>query len=181
MGRRLVDPERESRKLSGEGLLETDLASGLNSVDPALHFESLHWLQGFRQLTPEIALRLRNIVDSQSTRFDERLRALATLLRDPKPEYVAIAAKMAQTQPQTVMLYYPGPASEVKSALERVKHSEALPSLAAILDSNVEIWHEPAMYAIRAMQDPKTIPLLIKGLDDPDPETEHHARRPWPS
>jgi hypothetical protein len=170
-----LTPSGESRKLSGEALLETDLASGLNSIDPALHFESLHWLQGFRQLTPEVALRLRNIVDSQSTRFDERLSALATLLRDPKPEYFAIAAKMAQTQPQTVMLYYPGAASEVKSALQRVKNSEALPSLVAILDSNVEIWHEPAMYAIRAMQDPKTIPLLIKGLDDPDREAAYHA------
>jgi hypothetical protein len=170
-----LTPRGETRNLSGEDLLETDLAGGLDLNDPASHFESLHWLQGFRQLAPDIALRLRNIVEGQSTPFDERLSVLATLLRDPKPEYVAIAAKLAQTQPQVVMRYYPGAAGEVKSALQWVKSPEALPSLVTILDSTVEIWHAPAMYAIRVMQDPKTIPLLIKGLDDPDPEASYHA------
>jgi HEAT repeat protein len=164
----------EAHDVSGEDLLETDLASGLNSNDPALHFEALHWLQGFRQLTPEITLRLRNILDSRSTRLDERLTALATLLRDPKPEYVEMAAKMAQTQAQVIPLYT-NAARQVGSALQWVKSPEALPSLVAIFESKVAGWHAPAMYAIRVMQDPKTVPLLIKALDDPDPEAAYHA------
>lgn len=163
-----------SQGVTGKDLLETDLASGLSSNDPGLRFESMHCLQGFQRFTPEIEARLRNIVESHTTSLDERLIALATLLRDPKPEYVELVAKMAQTQAQAIALYT-NAAREVGDALQWVKAPQALPSLVAIFESKVEAWHAPAMYAIRVIQDPKTIPLLIKALDDPDPKAEYHA------
>jgi HEAT repeat protein len=115
-----------------------------------------------------------NIVEKEAAPLDERLSALATLLRDPKPEYVATAAKVAQTQGAAISAHL-NTAREVEGALNHVKNPEALPSLVAIFESNVETWHEPAMYVIRVMQDPKTIPLLIKALDDPDPGAEYQA------
>lgn len=65
---------------SGKELLEADLASGLNSAESVARLESMRYLQGFRQLIPEVAAKLRDIVDSQSTPLNERLRALATLM-----------------------------------------------------------------------------------------------------
>jgi hypothetical protein len=160
--------------LEGKELLQADLASGLRSTDPKALGAALRYLQGFPPLTPAMLATVRGLAESQSTPMAERLEALATLLDERKPEYVALVRKLAESEPDAVMQHV-HEAFDVRAALGSVKDPRSLADLVAIAESPVEIWHYGALHGLRNLHSPKSVPALVKALDDPDRMTEYAA------
>jgi hypothetical protein len=160
--------------LEGKQLLQADIASGLHSTDPDAVRASLHYLQGFQPLAPAILATVRGLAESDLTPMAERLDALATLLDDPKPEYVALVRRLAESQPDVVMQHV-HEAANVGAALSSVRDPRSLPDLIAIAESPLELWHSAALYGLRKLRNPKSVPALVKALDDPDRMTEYEA------
>jgi hypothetical protein len=160
--------------LEGKGLLQADIATGLHSTDPNAVLASLRYLQGFQPLAPAILATVRGLAESQSTPMAERLEALTALLEDPKPGYVALARRLAESEPDVVMQHV-HEAANVRAALTSARDPRSLPDLVAIAESPVELWHYAALYGLRNLRNPKSVPALVKALDDPDRMTEYEA------
>lgn len=168
---------RESRSAAGlneKELLQADLASGLNSPDSATRLQVLQYLRGFQPLSASLVARVRKLAESDSTPIGERLEAVATLLADPKPQYVGLVSKLAESEPAAV-LQHPREAWDVRAAFNLVKDQRMLPDLIAIAQSPVEMWHFAGIYGLRNLHNPTSVPVLIKALDDPDLLTEYEA------
>jgi hypothetical protein len=160
--------------LEGKELLQADIATGLHSTDPDTVRASLNYLQGFPPLAPAILAAVRGLAQSDLTPMAERLDALAALLEDPKPEYVALVRRLAESEPDVVMQHV-HEAAKVGAALSSVRDPRSLPDLIAIAESPLELWHFAALYGLRKIRDPKSVPALVKALDDPDRMAEYQA------
>jgi len=112
----------------GKELLQADLASGLNSSDSATRLHVLQYLRGFQPLSAALVATVRKLAESDSTPIGERLEAVATLLADAKPQYVALVSKLAESEP-TAVLQHPREAGDVRAALNLVKDQRMLPDL----------------------------------------------------
>jgi PBS lyase HEAT-like repeat len=165
---------KEAAGLSGKELLQADLATGLKSLDPEARLEAMHYLGAFRFHWAGVAAALWPVAQNDSTPLVERLHALTTLLENPKPEYVALVRRLAETEPDAVKLH-PREAYKLGGAFIHVKDQQTLGDLIAIAQGPVETWHYGALYALRNLQDPQSVPALVKALDDPDREAEYQA------
>jgi len=166
--------EKAAVGLSGKELLQADLSTGLNSSDPEARLDAMHYLGSFQRQWPGVATALWPVAQSDSTPLVERLSALSTLMGTPRPEYVALIEKLAETESGEIA-QHPREAYNVGVAFMHVKDQRSLPDLIAIAQGPVETWHFGAVHAMRNLHNPKSIPTLVKALDDPDRSTQYQA------
>jgi len=156
---------------TGIAQLEADLIAGLESSDRSSLLNTLRLLQALDKLSLDSLSVLKHFLVGKDPEI--ALAIHAVLIQSGDPEEVAqFAAFEEKIRSGDFMRFISFGSSmrlsSIGSALNQVRSAQALPSLVQLADSPVTSIRIGSLEAIRALKNTKSIPTLIKHLDDAD-------------
>jgi hypothetical protein len=164
-------PPRSTTENTSTGLeqLETDLVAGLETGDRNKLLNTLRLLQALDDLSPASISVLKHLLANSDTEL--ALAVHAVLIKTGGPEEVAQFAAFEEKSINGDFIRSISIGSSIRlmsigSSLNRTRSEKALPSLAKLADSPTEAIRLGALDAIRLIKNTKSIPVLIKHLDD---------------
>jgi len=158
-------------KASGFPGLEMTLAQIVAQSDRQDKLRALRLLQGFDLVSQQTRALMRRIADSDD--FEMALTAWAILLKTKTPGIVAglsayLSAHPKATEPPFALI-------GLEEGLSAIRDDRALETLEQLARSNYFEIRTGALYALRGVRDPRSVPTLIQRLDDERPELQYLA------
>jgi hypothetical protein len=164
-------PPRPTIESTSTGLeqLETDLVAGLETGDRNILLNTLRLLQALDGLSPASISVLKHLLANSDTEL--ALAVHAVLIKTGDPEEVVQFAAFEEKSINVDFVRSISIGSSIRlmsigSSLNRTRSETALPALAKLADSPTEVIRLGALDAIRLIKNTKSIPVLIKHLDD---------------
>ncbi len=151
--------------------LEMTLAQIVAQSDRQDKLRALRLLQGFDAVSQQTRALMRRIADSDD--FEMALTAWAILLKTKTPDVVAGLSAYLSSHPKATepTLALKG----VEDGLSAIRDERALGTLEQLASSKHFEIRTGALYALRGIKDPKSVPTLVQSLDDEKPDLQYLA------
>ena len=162
-------PRGSTAEGTGITQLEADLIAGLESNDRSSLLSTLRLLQALDKLSLNSLSVLKHFLAGKDPEI--ALAVHAVLIKTGDPDEVArFAAFEEKNRSGNFMKFI-----SIGAALNRVRSTQALPALMQLADSPLIPIKQGALESIRAIKNKKSIPTLIKHLDDTDSMSRYIA------
>jgi hypothetical protein len=164
-----MPPRTTESTTTGLRQLEIDLVAGLETGDRNTLLNTLRLLQALDDLSPASISALKHFLANGDTEL--ALAIHAVLIKTGDPEEVAQFAAFEEKSingdfVRSISIGSSMRLISIGSSLNRVHSEKALPALGKLADSPLEAIRVGALDAIRQIKNIKSIPVLIKHLDD---------------
>jgi hypothetical protein len=158
------------RIVAGLTGLETTLVRIVAQANRENQLRALRLLEGFNAISQQTQALIRRIADSDD--FEMALTAWAILLKTKSPDVVAgLLGYLSVRPPSKPTLALLG----VEEGLSTIRDERALGTLEQLASSKYFEIRTGALYALRGMKDPRSVPTLVQRLDDDRPELQYLA------
>jgi hypothetical protein len=155
--------------MSGLEAALDSLAGRQNKED---RINALRLLQGFDILSPDSLSTVENLADSSDP--ETAFAALAVLVKTASPAAVERLAQRIEKykggpEPISLSLF------SIETELGSVTNEEALPAVEALASSRFLNIRFGAMQSLRKMRNPRSAPVVVSRLDDPNSNLQYLA------
>jgi HEAT repeat protein len=147
--------------------IEADLKAGLSDPLPSRVVSNLQLLAGLQKLASTDQIKSKTTSDDPVVQGTALLALLKVGDYSKLPETISFLGSPLSESDQT-LLQYP-----MRNEFERISDLKMLPVLHSNLVSPAPFVRGAVLKAIKKIHDPKSVPYVIKLLDDPDPEIRY--------